>query len=128
MTLQREHGEQVALIRWWAYEANKRGIDQRLLFAIPNGGARHIFTALKLKEEGTRAGTPDLFLAVPSQANHGLFLEMKSPKATSSRKGQVSQAQNEMLKLLSEQGYLCLVAFGFEDAKNQILAYLGAPQ
>ncbi len=126
MSLQREHGEQSALVRWWAYEANRRGLDQRLLVATPNQGRTGGWKAARrgawLKDEGLRAGFPDLGLFIPSQGHHGLFIEMKSEG------GRVSPAQDEMMRLLSEQGYLCLVAFGFEDAKNQILAYLGAPQ
>ena len=36
-----------------------------LIFAIPNGGKRHIGTARKLKAEGVRSGVPDIFLACP---------------------------------------------------------------
>lgn len=124
--MNREHLDQVALIRWWAFIANRRGLDDRLLVAVPNqgrsGGWRAARRGAYMKAEGVRAGMPDLALFVPSQGYHGLFLELKS------HGGRVSPAQNEMMKILSEQGYVCLVAFGFEDAQKQILGYLGAPQ
>ncbi len=73
-----------------------------------------------MKAEGLRAGLPDLMLAVATQGAHGLFLEMKA------KGGKVSPAQNEVMGILQEQGYSCFVAFGFEDARNQILIYLGS--
>lgn len=42
-------------------------------FAIPNGGARNVVTATRLKAEGVSAGVPDLF--VPELR---LFLETKT--------------------------------------------------
>ena len=44
-------------------------------FAVPNGGARHIRVAVRLKEEGGKRGIPDLIFLMP----HGrtAFLEMK---------------------------------------------------
>lgn len=115
-----EHGQQVALVNWWALEANRRGLDARLLVAIPNGGHRHPVVAAKMKAEGVRAGMPDLCLFVPANQYHGLAIELKAPSKTA----RVSPAQNEMMELLSEQGYLTLVAFGWEDAMKQILLYL----
>lgn len=115
-----EHGHQVALVNWWALEANRRGLDARLLVAIPNGGHRHPVVAAKMKAEGVRSGMPDLFLFIPVNQYHGLAIELKAPSKTA----RVSPAQNEMMGLLSDQGYLALVAWGWEDAMKQILLYL----
>lgn len=115
-----EHGHQVALVNWWALEANRRGLDARLLVAIPNGGHRHPVVAAKMKAEGVRSGMPDLCLFVPVNQYHGLAIELKAPSKTA----RVSPAQDEMMGLLSEQGYLALVAWGWEDAMKQILLYL----
>src|SRR5574344_584457 len=52
-----EHLEQVTLIAWY-----RRTYKNELLVAIPNGGKRHIKTAVSMKQEGTSKGFPDLFL------------------------------------------------------------------
>jgi hypothetical protein len=59
-----------------------------MLFAIPNGGARHKAIAGKLRAEGVRAGVPDICLPVPRGEYHGLFIELKRPKG-----GHVSEEQ-----------------------------------
>lgn len=119
-----EHGHQVALVNWWALEANRRGLDARLLVAIPNqgrgGGWRQARRGAYMKAEGVRAGMPDLCLFIPVNQYHGLAIELKAPSKTA----RVYPAQNEMMGLLSDQGYLALVAWGWEDAMKQILLYL----
>ena len=120
---QREYHEAVALVSWFAYESNRRGLDQRLLIHIGNetGGAgakRGWYN----KQIGVRAGAPDFCLLVASQGYHALFIELKAPTKTA----RLSPAQNEMMKILSGQGYVAVVAWGWEDAKDQILSYLGA--
>lgn len=121
-----EHGHQVALVNWWALEANRRGIDARTLVAIPNqgraGGWRQARRGAYMKAEGQRAGMPDLVLFIPAQGYHGMAIELKAPSKTA----RLSPAQNEMMKILSGQGYVAVVAWGWIDAKDQILSYLGA--
>ncbi len=121
-----EHGHQVAVVNWWALEANRRGVDARVLVAIPNqgrgGGWRQARRGAYMKAEGVRAGMPDLFLFVPSQGYHGLAIELKAPSKTA----RVSPEQREMLDVLAGQGYAAFIAWGWEDAKNQILSYLGS--
>jgi hypothetical protein len=90
-----------------------------LLFAIPNGGKRHIGVARKLKAEGQRAGVPDLFLAYPSQKWHGFFIEMKY-----GRKGVLTESQKEYHHRLAKQGYLVKVCRSFEDFENEIKSYI----
>jgi len=97
--------------------------DPRLLFAIPNGGARTWLQGAILQGEGVRKGVPDLFLAVPSpvhggRARHGLFIEMKTWT------GRVSYEQMEMMMVLRDQGYECVVARGFDQAVRAITQYL----
>ena len=45
--------------------------------AIPNGGKRHIGVARKLKREGVRAGTPDIFIMLPEGRIAWLELKIK---------------------------------------------------
>lgn len=114
-----EHEHQKALFIWWAMEAGRRGINPRLMWATPNGGFRHIGTARRLKAEGVKSGVPDVFLAIPTQGYHGLFLELKAPK------GRVSPGQSEMLDLLRSKGYVGRVCYGWDQAREAIEGYLG---
>ncbi len=116
---QLEHTEQCTLMQWWALACHGFGISEQLLFAIPNGGQRNVVTAAKLKDEGVRAGVPDLFLAVPREPFCGLFIEMKKAKG-----GRVSPKQQAMIQYLLEQGYLPCVCHGWIEAKATIENYL----
>jgi hypothetical protein len=71
-----EHELQASLVAW-AEIAQGRLHELALLHAIPNGGARGIRTAVRMREEGQLAGVWDLFLPVPRSAAHGLYLETK---------------------------------------------------
>lgn len=116
---QLEHKEQVTLMQWWAMACHQFGVSEQCLFAIPNGGQRNVITGAQLKAEGVRAGVPDLFLAVPKQQNHGLFIEMKKAKG-----GHVSEAQKGMISMIQELGYACHVCHGWIEAKDAIERYL----
>ena len=100
-----EHEEQRELVRWF-----RQTYSGTLIFAIPNGGARNLATASRLKAEGVVKGVPDLF--VPAWE---LWIEMKRVKG-----GVVSVEQDEMHLYLRSVGYQVMVAKGFEDAKQQI--------
>jgi len=107
-------------MKWWRLSCNHFGIDEKLLFAIPNGGRRDVATASNLKAEGVRAGVPDLFLAVPAFGYHGLFVELKREKG-----GVVSDFQKEYIARLNDLGYQAIVCHGWIEAKNSIESYLG---
>lgn len=114
LQLPSEHLEQVSTIQWY-----DRTYNDGLLVAIPNGGKRHIKTALAMKNEGVSKGFPDLFLPVPTSQYHGLFIEMKRQKG-----GRVSPEQKKWLEYLQGAGYLAVVCKGFEEAKEAITDYL----
>lgn len=118
MSIPTEHDEQVALVTWFsrAYPC-----WNHLLWATPNGGSRNRIEAAKLRKEGVRRGVPDLFLALPLNGFHGLFIEMKRQKG-----GTVSPEQKAMLKALTEQGYIAQIARGCDEGKSIINHYLGA--
>ena len=113
-----EHEHQKNLIAWWSLACHSFGVQEALLFAIPNGGARTAVTGARLKAEGVRAGVPDLFLAVARGDAHGLWIEMKTPT------GRVQQSQSSMIRLLGEQGYRCVVCRGWGAARMAIEEYL----
>ena len=109
-----EHLEQVTLISWY-----RRTYKNELLIAIPNGGKRHIKTAVAMKQEGVSKGFPDLFLPVPNSKFYGLFIEMKRQKG-----GIVSKEQKSWLEYLNSVGYQATVCKGFLEAKEFIECYL----
>ncbi len=92
-----EHLAQTLLIKWFRLQYP---LMAKCLFAIPNGGARHIGTALKLKAEGVTAGVSDLFLMIPANGLYGLFLEMKADKSA-----RLQQNQIDFLNLAESMGY-----------------------
>ena len=89
------------------------------LFAIPNGGARHLFTAVRMRREGVKRGVPDLFLAWPAGGRPGLFLELKRSSG-----GKVSAAQADWHERLGRAGYAVAVAAGYNEAVAVITRYL----
>ena len=133
-----EHSEQVALFEW-AKANEARHLQLGLLFAIPNGGKRHIVTAKKLKASGTKSGIPDIFLPVPrlpydfndvivgdsysigfsDEVKFGLFIELKVGK------NKPSKNQLWWIHSLRAEGYAVEVCYGFLEAKTAIENYLG---
>lgn len=117
-----EHQEQTALFAW--IETMEHTCpDLKSAFAIPNGGHRHIVVAGKLKAEGVRRGVPDVFIPIPANNKHGLWLEMKRTKG-----GSVSTDQRWWLLYLNANGYEVVVAKGWVQAAGYIVDYLGLPE
>ena len=127
MNQRNEHQEQCAVIDW-VRRNEQREPRLSLLFAIPNGaklpytktasGVRYSPEAARLKSEGLRPGTPDLFLPCPIHGVSGLFIEMKSEN------GVVRPEQKEMHQRLREQGYQVSVCRGAMEAIKVISEYL----
>lgn len=109
--------EQAALMKWTLFMRG-RFPEIDLLYHIPNGGSRNEREAANLKRQGVKAGVPDLCLPVPRGAYHGLYIEMKAGKNTTSGK------QNEWLSALNNQGYLAVVCYGWQQASEVITKYL----
>jgi len=112
-----EHSEQVSLIRWARLAAQTRPALAGLV-AIPNGGARHIAVATKLKAEGVSKGYPDLALNVPRGGFAGLFIELKAMD------GRTSPEQKDWISRLNAQGNYAAVCKGWTAARELIEAYL----
>ena len=137
-TKKTEHSEQVALFGW-AKANEPRHLQLGLMFAIPNGGKRHVVTGKKLKAEGVKSGVPDIFLPVPrlpydfndvivgdsnsvgfsDEVKFGLFIELKVGK------NKPSKNQLWWIHSLRAEGYAVEVCYGFEEAKDAIINYLG---
>lgn len=120
-----EEQEQITLVQRASYHR----ICKDYLFAIPNGGKRHLVTAMKLKKQGVKPGIPDLFLAYPTNKFHGLFIELKRRAQTkaeggSRSKGSLTVDQMIMIKQLNHVGYMATVAYGADEAWKIITEYL----
>ena len=118
MSIQREASEQAALFRWVAF-IRVTLPETNLLYHIPNGGKRDRREAAKLKQQGVRAGVPDLCLPVARSGYHGLYIELKVEK------NKPTELQLEWLAALKQQGYAAVVCYGWQEAANIIENYLG---
>ena len=107
-----EHDIQVACINWFRYQYPKY-----LIYAIPNGGARNIITAKKLKDEGVTAGVPDLHIPVAKSNYHWLYIEMKSGK------NKASEHQITVMEKLKNEGYLCAVCWNLNQFMGVVNDY-----
>lgn len=114
---QRESAEQEALFRWAGF-VHGRFPEIEWLYHIPNGGSRNRIEAANLKRQGVKAGVPDLCLPVARGGFHGLYIEMKAGKNTTTDK------QDEWLSALQRQGYAVAVCYGWERASEVITKYL----
>lgn len=121
-----EDAEQMALMHAIEHGASEYPLAC-LIAAVPNGGHRHIRTAVNLKATGVRPGFPDLILPVAAGGFHGLFIEMKrtklKPKRDGSRGG-MSEDQIWWQNELQFQGYLAVTCYGWEEAWTVIRGYL----
>ena len=104
-----EDHEQMLFVQWF-----RRTYPGVLIYAIPNGGARHPAVAMKMKCTGVTKGVPDLH--VPAWS---LWIEMKRQKG-----GRVSDEQKEQMAYLQSIGHTCLVCAGNEIAQQMTRAFV----
>lgn len=84
------------------------------VFHIPNGGKRNRKEAANLKLQGVKAGVPDLCFPAAHHGYHGLFIEMKAGRNTT------TDNQEAWLDLLARNGYCVRVCYGFLEAMSVI--------
>lgn len=107
-----EHDEQVALVNW--FRDNFPEPDY-IIFAVPNGGTRGAREAVRLKQEGVKAGVHDLIIATHGKV---IFLEMKKVNT------KPSQKQIEFHKNVEYLGFASIIGYGASDASEKILEVL----
>ena len=112
-----EDAEQAALFEWAAYKPTLRW-----LHAIPNGGNREPREALRLKRQGVKPGVSDIFLPVPSNGYHGLYIELKRRKLHG--RASVTRQQSEFLTFANSNGYRAVICYGANEAIEEIERYL----
>lgn len=88
------------------------------IFAIPNGGLRNKITARAMKYEGVKAGVLDLFLAIPMEPYHGIFIEIKSDK------GILSPYQKKWSEFFLAQNYDVKICRTSYEALYEMFCYL----
>lgn len=113
----KESEEQSMLFRWaelsaWRYP------ELRLMYHCPNGGSRNKIEAARLKNQGVKAGVPDIFLPHSVGEYHGLYIELKTDT------GSTTDKQEQWLRDLRAEGYYTDVCHGFEAARAVIEDYL----
>ena len=134
-----EHQEQAAVVDWFQSYARTKGIDPRLLIAIPNAqillstcGTDKFKVLAYLKAEGLQPSVPDLMLAWPKLEStingypnkmlppifNGLFVEMKR------KGGKPSKDQLFMAGLLRSAGFNVVIAYGADEAMRAIKGYI----
>ena len=112
-----EHQIQTCVMQW-AEGQLARHPELKLLYAIPNGGARNNITGALLKAEGVKPGVPDLCLPIARGGYHGLYIEMK--RAT----GKPTKAQLDWLAALKAQGYATAIRHDAALTADLIIRYL----
>jgi len=112
-----ESGHQEALFNWAEYNM-KRMPELEFMHHVPNGGKRDATTAVALKRQGVKAGVPDVCLPAPRGAYHGLYIEFKAGKNTTTAK------QKKWLDFLKQQGYYTAVCYNWQVAAELIERYL----
>jgi len=89
-----------------------------MAFAIPNGGARHVTVAAKLKAEGVKPGVPDWHLPVPMGKYAGLWIEFKYGD------NKVTKSQDSYIWALRAQGHRVEVCYTVDSAISVTESYL----
>jgi hypothetical protein len=79
-------------------------------YAVPNGGKRHIGTAVKLKKTGLRKGVPDL--VVLFRGGRSAYIEVKSPK------GRIDPEQRKWAEWLKDAGYYHAYVRSVQDVQS----------
>lgn len=112
-----ESGHQEALFSWAAYQL-RRMPELEYLHHVPNGGKRDKATATALKRQGVKAGVPDIVLPAVRAGYHGLYIELKAGKNTT------TDNQKRWLEYLRQQGYYTAVCYSWQLAAELIEKYL----
>ena len=109
-----EHNEQKNLFQWLGFQ------HPHLLACSQIAGVNlNKAQAGKAKAGGYKKGFPDIAIMEPNQKYHGLFIEMKRIK-----KSTTSAEQKVWIQDLLEKGYYAVVCKGYEEARNVITRYL----
>lgn len=113
---QREDKAQQDVVTW----LDSRGY---LFTATANGIWTSKSQGSKLKRTGVKAGVPDILIFDPPPARNGavgLALEMKRASCS---KSNISEKQLSYMFRLEEKNWLCVVAFGADQAIKALISF-----
>jgi hypothetical protein len=113
-----ESAHQAQVIEWsrWAYKTGKYPMLNMLHCSL-NGVKLSATQARIAKAQGMLSGVPDLFLPLPKNGHHGLYIEMKSEK------GRLTENQQWFLSNAESLGYKTAVCYSAKEAIDAIEAY-----
>ncbi len=119
--LKPEQSEQIAFVEWSKWYPRNPKIHDYLVYN-PNDGKRSRIVGYIMKLMGLKPGVSDMFFAYPYGGKHGLWIELKQKDK---KKAKVSPEQIEWINKMRSLNYGAEICYGFEEAKNVVLKYLG---
>ena len=115
MGLKAEDIAQINLINWFKYNFPQYKED---IAHVANQRTCSPMEGRLLKKLGVQKGFSDIFIAIPKNGYHGLFLELKVGK------NKPTKEQQEFLDRKIELGYAAVCVWGWEAARDFIVEYL----
>ena len=93
-------------------------IPDKLIFAVPNGGSRHIREAANLKRQGVKPGVSDVIVLIPKKGFASLCIEFKT------KVGKQSEYQKEFQKQAESCRNKYVVVRSASQAIEELRKYL----
>lgn len=115
MSLQPEQTEHINTVNWFNYQFPELAQD---FHHFANERKCSIQQGRTLKRMGVKKGVSDFFLAFPQNGKSGLWIELKVGKNKPTPE-QLAFAERKVFR-----GYQVAFVWGFEAAKEIIIAYL----
>ena len=106
--------DQIAIFDW----IRKNPYIEPFCFHIANERKCSPQQGAKLKSMGVKAGVSDIFVAIPKNGYHGLFIELKHGK------NKPNANQLIFLDNMNQQGYLAKLSYGIVETIDLIKNYL----
>lgn len=106
---------QIACVNWFRYQYPQY---KKILFSIPNGGARNRVTGAILKAEGATSGVSDLILLKANRFYGSLCIEMKTTAGTQ------KDSQREWQTAVESHGNKYVICRSVEDFIREVNGYL----
>lgn len=106
---------QIACFKWFRLQYPKLA---RILFAIPNGGARNEIEARIMKAEGVTAGVSDCILLMSNNQFSSLCIEFKTDI------GRQTDSQKSWQEITEEHGNKYVIVRSIDEFISAIQSYL----
>lgn len=117
MNRQIESNIQQSFVRWFRLQYPEYALN---LISVPNGGARNVREAAKLKREGVTAGASDTLLLVPRGRYGALGIEFK----TLERGSRQSKSQKIWQEAFERAGNKYVVTRTLDEAIAAVQSYM----